>query len=421
MATVIIGGGLIGLATAQALIERGEDVLVLEANDAVGCETSFANGGMLTPSLPEPWNGPGVFTHLLTSLFVPGAAMKLRLSAIPGLLAWGASFIRHSSRERYYAAVLDNYRLARYSLEKTLDVAERFGLDFDFDDRGTLCTFDDSRAMAARMDLCQRLADAGLTARELGVDEVVELEPALAPARDRLVGGIWLPDDARGDAHRFCGELASAIEKQGGQVRCAARVERLNMQDGRLRSLVIANEELEADRVVVAAGTGSRRLLQTVGLRLPVQPAKGYSITIDGERLGLLPAVTIGDDATHTVINVLGRRLRVAGTAEFAGYDKSLTRSRIDALFRSLRAVLPSIAARVSQDEVSKWTGLRPMSDDGRPFIGPTSVPGIFVNTGHGALGWTMAMGSGQVLADQVLGREPDIDERPYRPARVRA
>lgn len=418
MATAIIGGGLIGLATAQALIDRGEEVFVIEANDAVGCETSFANGGMLTPSLPEPWNGPGVFGHLLTSLFVPGAAMKLRLSAIPSLLTWGASFIRHSSRARYYAASLDNYRLARYSLQKTIEAAERFGLDFDFDDRGTLCTFADSRALAARMDLCQQLAGAGLSARQLAVDEVVELEPALVPARNRLVGGIWLPDDARGDAHRFCRALAGVIVKQGGQVRCGSRVERLNTANGRLHSLIVAGEQVQAERVVVAAGTGSRKLLQSVGLRLPVQPAKGYSITIDDEQLGPLPAVTIGDDATHTVTSVLGRRLRVAGTAEFAGYDKSLTPSRIDALFRSLNAVLPHIAARVRRNQVSEWTGLRPMSDDGRPIIGPTKVPGLYVNTGHGALGWTMAMGSGQLLADQILGRDADIDVRPYRPDR---
>jgi D-amino-acid dehydrogenase len=182
----------------------------------------------------------------------------------------------------------------------------------------------------------------------------------------------------------------------------------------------VAGEQIQAERVVVAAGTGSRKLLRSVGLRLPVQPAKGYSITIDGEQLGPLPAVTIGDDATHTVMSVLGRRLRVAGTAEFAGYDKSLTPSRIDALFRSLDAVLPNIAARVRRDQVSEWTGLRPMSDDGRPIIGATTVPGLYVNTGHGALGWTMAMGSGQLLADLLVCKETAINSVPFLPSRRR-
>jgi D-amino-acid dehydrogenase len=418
MATLVIGGGLVGLSTAQALIDRGEEVLVIEANDVVGSETSFANGGMLTPSLPEPWNGPGVFAHLLTSLFVPGAPMKLRSSAIPSLLTWGAGFIRHSRRQSFYEATLDNYRLARFSLEKTRDVAERLGLNFDYADSGTLCVYSDERALAARLDLCGRLSSAGLGSRRVSVAELTEIEPALLPTRDRLAGGIWLPDDAIGDAHLFCRQLAEAILRQGGQIRLGASVGALRLDSDGVHSVSIGSEEFTTRRVVVAAGTGSRALLRSVGLGLPVQPAKGYSLTMAGDGLGILPAVAIADDATHTVFTVLGGRLRVAGTAEFAGYDKSLPRSRIKTLFAALETVLPEIAARVRRDEPAEWAGLRPMSNDGRPFVGPTRIPGLFLNTGHGALGWTMAMGSGHLVADHVLGNEPGVDGRPFLPSR---
>lgn len=418
MPTIVIGGGLIGLAAAQALIDRGDDVLVLEANENVGCETSFANGGMLTPSLPEPWNGPGVFGHLCTSLFVPGAAMKLRLAAIPSLLTWGVGFLRHSTWRDYLAATQDNYRLARYSLEKTRAIAERFDLEFEFADRGTLCIYKNRTSMARRMELCEQLREIGLAAHQLGANEVVDLEPTLAPIRRTLVGGIWLPDDAKGDAHMFCNGLKAAIERQGGAVRTDTTVDGLVIEDGRIVAVACGEERIEAERLIVAAGVSSPGLLAPHGIRIPVQPAKGYSITIEGEGLGQLPDVAIGDDATHSVLTSLGSRLRVAGTAEFAGYDKSLTPSRIAGLFDALNAILPDIAGRVIREEAKPWTGLRPMSNDGRPFIGPTSVRGLFVNTGHGALGWTMAMGSGSLVADQVFGHVTEIDPAPFLPVR---
>lgn len=418
MTTIVVGGGLLGLSTAQALIDRGEEVVVLEANDSVGAETSFANGGMLTPSLSEPWNSPGVFRHLLTSLFVPGAAMKLRLRVLPSLLAWGLGFIRHSSRAHYLAAVRDNYRLADYSLMSTREMSARLELRYDLVDRGTLCIYRDETSMAERMALCTMLGEVGLTYRQLDPGGVVDIEPVLAPIRQQLAGGIWLPGDARGDARKFCVALAAAIEAQGGAVRTAAPVDELLVDDGRIAGVVVDGLSIEANRVVVAAGVASSRLLASLNFDLPVQPAKGYSITVDGDGLGPLPDVSIGDDSTHTVMTSLGGRLRVAGTAEFAGYDKRLTPSRIAALCRALETVLPEIARRVTKENVDSWAGLRPMSNDGRPFIGPTPVEGLFLNTGHGALGWTMAAGSGQLLADLALGRPTAIDAAPFHPAR---
>jgi D-amino-acid dehydrogenase len=419
MATLVIGAGLLGLSTAQALIDRGESVTVLDAADAPGSGTSFANGGLLTPSMPEPWNGPGIVGHLLTSLFARDGAMKLRWSAVPSLLGWGVGFIRHCTREHYYRAALDNCRLARYSLDRTLEIASRLGLGFDFSDRGTLCVYADHRALSARLDLCERLRQAGINFRPVSVDELLQIEPALRSARERLVGGIWLPDDARGDAHTFCRELAAAIERQGGEVRFGERVDRLVIENGRIRGVIIDGVAHDAQQVVLATGAGSRELLKTIGMNLPVQPAKGYSITVAGIDTGLLPTVAVSDDATHTVFAALGDRLRIAGTAEFTGYDTTPTPSRIALLRRALSTVLPDIAAIISVNEISEWAGLRPLSNDGRPLIGPTSIDGLFLNTGHGALGWTLAMGSGELVADQVLGQTGDFDGAPFLPLRA--
>ena len=414
MRTVIVGGGLIGLATALALLERGEEVLLFEAREGVGLETSFANGGMLTPSLPEPWNGPGVFGHLLASIFNPRSAMKLRLRAIPSLLTWGVGFLRNSNARHYLAASIDNYQLARYSVDKTLEISRQLDLQYDLTERGTLCIYRHAGHMEERRQLCRHLREYGLEMRQLDVDEMLDLEPTLGPVRDRLIGGIWLPGDARGDAHLFCRELESLIIERGGEIRTGTSVARLVSERGRIIGVESSNELLAAERVVVAAGSFSPALLATVGPAVAVRPAKGYSITIDGSDLGQLPDVALEDEASHAVVAAFGKRLRVVGTAEFAGFDKSLTPACIDNLFDILANVLPELASEVDREQAEAWAGLRPMSNDGRPFIGPGAIEGLYINTGHGALGWTTAMGSAHVLADLMCGRTPATDHQPF-------
>jgi D-amino-acid dehydrogenase len=414
MSTVIIGGGLLGLCTAQALLERGEESIILEGREGVGCETSFANGGMLTPSMPEPWNGPGVFGHLLASLFSPGASMKLRPAAIPSLFSWGMKFLWHSSARRHLAATADNYGLSSYSLEKTREISEKLGLQYDFSDRGTLAIFSDSGQMEARHRICRHLSGLGLTVAELGVSEVLEKEPTLSPIRDRLSGGIWLPDDARGDAHMFCNALASSLSGQGIEIRTGVRASRLVSENGMICAVNTNVGRIETRRIVVAAGVHSPALLATAGESLAVKPAKGYSLTAECRGLEPLPDVTVVDDATHAVITPLGTRLRVAGTAEFAGFDTRLTQSRVDSLYRVFGAVYPTLAEKIDRREMLAWTGLRPMSSDGRPFIGSGRIKGLYVATGHGALGWTMAMGSGHLVADLITGRLPEVDAAPF-------
>jgi D-amino-acid dehydrogenase len=418
VATLVIGGGLAGLATAQVLAERGEQVRVLELLDGVGLETSFANAGLLTPSMPEPWNGPGAVGHLAGSVFGRHSSIRLNVRAIPSLLTWGISFLRNSSPDRFHSAVDDNFRLARYSRERTAELTERLGLRYDFLDGGSLCVFRERQAMAERQAICDRLRNSGMNSREVDRDEIVEIEPALAGTAAEFIGGIWLPDDATGDAHLYCRELERTIVGDGGVVETGVRVSGLSIRNGVLFGVDTDHGRIEADRVVVAAGTRSPDLLRTTGRSLPIKPAKGHSLTFEYDDPGELPGVGIVDDSAHAVVSPFGERIRVVGFAEFAGFDKSIGRRRLDQLFGVLESLLPHIAAQVDRDQGVPWAGLRPMSADGRPHIGPAGIDGLYVNSGHGALGWTMAMGSAQLLVDQMLGDRPAIDPRPFLPFR---
>ena len=418
MQTLVIGGGLMGLATAQVLIERGEQVRVIEAREGVALETSFANGGMLTPSMSEPWNGPGVHRKLAASLLQTSPSMQLRFRAIPSLISWGIAFLRNSTPDRFFAAVADNYRLATYSRDQTHSLADEKKLVYDQLDAGTLCVFRHEDEMAERRAINDHLATHGMTFRELGRDDIVTTEPLLDDVADKLVGGFWYPEDASGDAHLFCRELARLVVEQGGEIDCNMQVSAILERSGKVCGIDTNRGRIDADSVVVAAGAHSPALLESAGLLLAVKPAKGYSLTFECNGLGALPGAPIVDESSHAVVSPFGDRIRIVGTAEFDGFDKSIRPFRLDHLFSVLEGLLPKLAAKLGREDGQAWAGLRPMSSDGRPFIGPTGIAGLYVNAGHGALGWTMAMGSAHLLVDQILQTPTAIDAMPFLPTR---
>ncbi|MEM9208044.1 MAG: FAD-dependent oxidoreductase [Pseudomonadota bacterium] len=419
MGTLVIGGGLIGLSTAYALQTRGESVTLIDARDAVAQETSFANGGLLTPSMPEPWNGPGVYRHLAASVFNPRASMRLRLHAIPSLIGWGLRFLKHSAPRHFFAACTDNYHLARYSLEQTATLTGTLGLEYDRGTDGTLSVFRAREDYATKRAICEHVRDLGMQYRVLTPGEIVELVPALASVQRQLYKGIHYPEDDFGDARRFCEALLPHFQAAGGQAEFGVRVHRLRRDGRRIAGVETSAGERIADKVVIAAGVQSPRLAADAGVDLPVKPAKGYSVTVEIPPSETLPALPVIDDSMHACLTPLGRRLRMVGTVEFTGFDTRIDRARTENLYRLFETLLPDIAARTDRATASPWAGLRPMSYDDRPFIGGTGVEGLYVNCGHGPLGWTMAAGSGQLLADQMIGQQCAIDATPFSLARA--
>lgn len=412
---IVIGAGLAGVTTAYELARRGFETTLVERRADVALETSFANGAVLTPSMADPWNGPGVLRQLLASFCNPHSAMKLRLSALPSLGSWGIRFIRYSSSSRHEAATKASFQLASYSLRQLETLATRLALEYDAASVGTVKVFRNAGAMEQPLMLARMLAPLGLNYEVLSAAQTVNIEPALHDIRDRIAGAIRYPDDRSGDAREFCRKLAAAFRREGGTTRFNVTVSGIAHRAGRVCGVQLEDTLEPADCVVIAAGNESVRLARPLGISLPIRPAKGYSLTFDVSHVSQRPRVPIVDDVLHAGVVPIGARLRVVGTAEFAGTDLRIRQERVKNLRHLLEAIYPRIATELAPTGGIAWTGLRPMSADGLPFIGATRIKGLHVNAGHGHLGWTLAAGSASLLADLMEGRTPEIDAAPYR------
>jgi D-amino-acid dehydrogenase len=414
MRVVVVGSGLLGVTTAYFLAREGCDVTVLEREPEPARGTSHANAGMLTPSMADPWNSPGVFWHLLKWIGKEDAPFLLRPSAIPAMTRWGLSFIANSRPDRFRANMERNLRLASYSMQTLRQLRDSLGLAYDGRVNGTLTVFREQAGFDLARERFEHLAKLGLRVSLLSPKESVALEPSLAEIADKLVGGIHCPEDESGDARLFTQALAAKARTQGVKFQFDAEVTGFEKSGNRLTAVATANGKKPADAVVIAAGSWSPLLLQRLGVYLPVRPVKGYSITVSTGTWRSRVGLPIIDAAMHAAITPLGDRLRIAGTAEFAGYDTSLASGRINNLFDLLLGVYPSFAPHLDRNAAAPWAGLRPVSADGVPRIGKLALENLYVNAGHGHLGWTFAAGSGRLLADLMMGKPTAIDARPY-------
>jgi D-amino-acid dehydrogenase len=411
---VVIGAGLIGLTAAYSLRKRGHEVTVIERQEGPGRETSFANGTLLTPSMPEPWNTPGCWRVLLSSLGRTDAPLQLRLRALPSLTGWGLKFLANSKPEAFERNTLSNLRLALYSRQLLASLRRETNIHYGAAARGSLRVFRSAEAMSKTLAAAERLAADGLIFRRLSRSETVELEPALAPIAEELTGAIHYGDDESGDAYHFCVALADYLRARGVTFSLGTSVSMFEVRLGCVAAARCTGQRFTGEHYVIAAGSYSAPLLRPLGIHLPVRPAKGYSVTFQASQHAL--GIPIVDDDMHAAVVPVGAAIRVAGTAEFAGFDLMLRPDRVRNLTNLAQQLLPQ--AQLDAATARPWCGLRPMSPDGVPIIGATPIPNLWVNTGHGHLGWTMAAGSGDLLAKLMSGESAAIDPAPYSPRR---
>lgn len=419
MKVIVIGSGLIGVATAYFLRCRGIEVTVVDRREGAGLETSFANGGLLSPSVPEPWNAPGCWRTLLASLARSDSALQLRFRTLPSLAGWGITFLRNSNPVAFERNALSNLRLAHYSLQALRLLRQKTSIEYSGRSTGLLQIFRNAQALDHAVSTANLLLPEGLTFRRMSPQDTARLEPALTPIADQLAGAIHYGVDEVGDAYRFCVLLAEHARQQGVEFSFSTTVNALEVHSGAVMSVQTTAGRLTADYYILAAGSHSRTLARPLGIRLPVHPVKGYSVTFDPYKGSGVLKIPVVDGDLHAAAVPVGSALRVAGTAEFAGFDMTLRRDRVRHLIGMAQRMLPR--ADLNPSTAKAWCGLRPMSPDGVPIIGPTSIPNLWVNTGHGHLGWTMAVGSGQLLTDLLCAESPSIEAVPYAVGRFAA
>ncbi|HYS64969.1 MAG TPA: FAD-dependent oxidoreductase [Paraburkholderia sp.] len=402
---IVIGAGIIGTTTALALAEKGLRVTVVDSRPEAGLETSYANGGLLAANSALPWSSPGTPTQLFKWLGREDAPLLLRPRAIPGLGMWGVRFLTNCRPAKYHQTASTLTRLGQQSLEAMDRLLGQSRVTASVH-RGGFLELIRGKDAAHRAEVFARMLERmGAKVSRLDAAQCVALEPSLAPIADSIGIALLLECDAWGDARAFSIAAAAAAQREGVTFRWNAPVDGLDAYDGAIRGVRLQNEYLVADSVVVCAGAMSPSLLRPLGMRLPIAPVKGYSLTISADDLGFLPQRPIVDDHEHIGVTPLGDRLRVAGTVEFDGFDKTLRPGRVDNLKRALMRLFPKMRM---PENVGPWCGLRPMTADGLPLISPTKVEHLFLNTGHGALGWTLACGSAELVTSMVIGaRDP--------------
>jgi D-amino-acid dehydrogenase len=411
---LVVGSGLMGVTAAHFLLRRGHEVTVVDQGPEPGCATSFANGALLTPSMADPWNTPRIWNDLLVSALRRKPIVNVRLRALPSMGRWIFRFLRAANATVFNRNSLNNLRLALHSLDVLRSLTDETAISYGHRKCGTLRVFRDSSSFLSACDTAARLAVHGLGFRRLTVRQTVEIEPALDPVAKDLLGGIHYTTDEIGDARQFCIELARWLQARGADFRFHTKVRSFEVRAGRIVAALTNQGALRADSYVAAAGSDTATLLHGIGVRLPIRPLKGYSVTFEGLAAPCALRIPVVDDTLHAAVVPIGSNLRVAGIAEFAGFDRTIDPRRIATLLAVLKEFVPNIGTELDMRKAQAWCGLRPLSADGVPIIGRTPISNLFVNAGHGHLGWTMAAASGELLADVLSNERSKIDPAPY-------
>jgi D-amino-acid dehydrogenase len=423
MRVIVLGAGVVGTASAWYLARAGHEVTVVERQGAAGLETSFANGGQISVSHAEPWANPDAPGKIWEWLGREDAPLLFRLRGDARQWAWGLRFLVECLPFRTRDNIRQILALALYSRAQLQLLRRDTGIQYDQLTRGILHFYTDEEEFERAVEQATLMRQYGCERDIKTAAECIAIEPALRHAAERIVGGTYTATDESGDARKFTEGLAQLAAAQGVRFLYGRSIKRLEAERRRIMSVVLADAEggddrISADAYVVALGSYSPLVLRSVGISIPVYPLKGYSITVPLEAGDEAPTVSLTDDSHKLVFSRLGERLRVAGTAELNGYNTDVNDVRCEAIVRRTFDLFPSAG---HPERAEFWTGLRPATPSNVPVVGRTRYANLFLNTGHGTLGWTMACGSGRAIADLVSGRQPEPDFRfTGLPARAR-
>ena len=406
MRVIVLGSGVIGVTSAYYLAEAGHEVVVLDRQEGAALETSFANAGEVSPGYSAPWAAPGIPLKALKWLFMRHRPLFIWPRPDPDLIRWGLAMLRNCTAARYERNKGRMVPLAEYSRDRLRELRADRGISYDERSQGTLQLFRTQKMLDGTAKDIAILEKFGVPYELLDVDGCVAVEPALGLVREKFVGGLRLPGDETGDCFKFTQALAAVCRQQGVEFRNGTRIQGLTTEAGKVTGVVTEQGTVTGDAYVMALGSYSPLLLRKIGIELPVYPVKGYSLTIPITDPAGAPESTVMDETHKVAMTRLGDRIRVGGMAELDGYSSTLRPARRATLEHVITDLYPK-GGDVAQ--ASFWCGLRPMTPDGPPVIGRERYDNLYLNTGHGTLGWTMACGSGRVLADLVSGRTPEI------------
>lgn len=407
MKVLILGSGVIGVTSAYYLARAGHEVTVVDRQPEPALETSFANAGEVSPGYSSPWAGPGVPVKAVKWLLMKHGPLVVRPKLDPVMWVWLLKMLRNCTSARYAVNKSRMIPIAEYSRDCLRDLRRDIGIQYDERSQGTLQLFRYQQQLDGTGEDIAVLKQYGVPFEVLSREGCIAVEPALAGVKEKFAGGLRLPQDETGDCHMFTQALAKHAEVLGVRFMFNTGIDRIVTDGTRVSGVATSAGMLQADAYVLALGSWSSRLVAPLGLSLPVYPVKGYSITVPIKDASGAPESTVMDESYKVAITRLGNRIRVGGTAEISGFSTKLYDARRATLDHSLTDLFPRGG---DLSKATFWSGLRPMTPDGPPVIGPTQYANLHLNTGHGTLGWTMSCGSGRVLADMLSGKKPEVD-----------
>lgn len=407
MKVLILGSGVIGVTSAYYLARAGHEVTVVDRQPEPALETSFANAGEVSPGYSSPWAGPGVPVKAVKWLLMKHGPLVVRPKLDPVMWVWLLKMLRNCTSARYAVNKSRMIPIAEYSRDSLRDLRRDVGIQYDERSQGTLQLFRYQAQLDGTGEDIAVLKQYGVPFEVLSREGCIAVEPALAGVKEKFVGGLRLPQDETGDCHMFTQALARHAEALGVRFMFNTGIDRIVTDGTRVSGVATSAGMLQADAYVLALGSWSSRLVAPLGISLPVYPVKGYSITVPIKDASGAPESTVMDESYKVAITRLGNRIRVGGTAEISGFSTKLYNARRATLDHSLSDLFPRGGDLA---KATFWSGLRPMTPDGPPVIGPTQYANLHLNTGHGTLGWTMSCGSGRVLADMLSGKKPEVD-----------